>query len=335
MSHGGRLMNLLSKSSSLRAVPTGVYLFLGVFLLRLIVLVRLTGSQFLLPTAGDMQFYNEWALRILRGSWTEHTAFYGLPLYPFLLAGIYKICGYSPFVPGLLQAGCEGGTAVLLYQLSALVFPARGVADSAEEKKPSINVIGLGAVIGWAFFQPAQVYSVILMPTAWLVFVFWFVVWQIVKRREAPALWKLLLMGMLIGFTAMGIATILFLVPLVFAALFLRWAAPFSYRVAGTVAVIAGIFVGASPAWIHNAFVARDPVFLSAHSGVNFWIGNNPMANGYPRFPPGLHAGQQAMLQDSIATAEKAAGHPLKRSKVSAFWSQKARAWIQGHPLDW
>ena len=99
--------------------------------------------------------------------------------------------------------------------------------------------------------------------------------------------------------------------------------------------MIAGIFLGASPAWIHNCFIARDPVFLSAHSGVNFWIGNNSLANGYPKFPPGLHAGQQAMLKDSIATAEKAAGHPLKRSEVSAFWSQKARAWIQSHPLAW
>ena len=85
-------------------------------------MVRLTDSQFLLPNAGDMFFYNEWALRILRGNWTEHTAFYGLPLYAYLLAGIYKICGYSPFVPGLLQAGCEGGTAVLLYKLGSLVF---------------------------------------------------------------------------------------------------------------------------------------------------------------------------------------------------------------------
>ena len=98
---------------------------------------------------------------------------------------------------------------------------------------------------------------------------------------------------------------------------------------------MAGVFFGASPAWIHNYVVARDPVFLSAHSGVNFWIGNNPVANGYPKFPPGLHAGQEAMLQDSITTAEKAAGRPLKRSEVSKFWSAKASAWIHEHPGDW
>ena len=331
-------MNLIGQTRSLRAVPLGVYIFLGVFVLRLLVLVRLTESQFLLPSSGDMFFYNDWALRILRGNWTEHTAFYGLPLYAYLLAGIYKICDYSPFVPGLLQAGCEGGTAVLLYKLGALAFP--GDSDQAVEKPQRGadlrhgQVIGIAAAMGWAFFQPAQGYSVILMPTAWLVFVFWFVVWQIVQRGHAPSLWQLLLLGALIGFAAMGIATILFLVPLVLAALFFRWVAPLSYRSTGAIMVLAGVFLGASPAWIHNQFVAHDSVFLSAHSGVNFWIGNNPVATGYPRFPPGLHAGQEAMLKDSIASAEKAAGRPLKRSEVSSYWSQKAHDWIRRHPTD-
>jgi Flp pilus assembly protein TadD len=96
-----------------------------------------------------------------------------------------------------------------------------------------------------------------------------------------------------------------------------------------------GIGAGASPCWIHNYFIARDPVFLSAHSGVNFWIGNNPFATGYPRFPPGLHAGQKAMLQDSISTAEQVAGRPLKRSEVSAYWSKKANIYIRENFGSW
>ncbi len=318
------------KSFSLRHFPAAGWIFLGVFLLRLVVLVRLTDSQFLLPNAGDMQFYNNWALRILRGDWTTHTAFYGLPLYAYLLAAIYKVCGYSPFVPGLIQAALEGGTAVLLYKLGSKVF-----AGTAGREPRRGQVIGLLAAVGWGIFQPAEAYSVILMPTAWLVFVFWLLVWQVVKRAVAPKFGVLLLGGVLVGFTAMGIATVLFLVPLLLAALFLRWPGSTPGRVAGAALLLAGVFLGASPTWIHNYVVARDPVFLSAHSGVNFWIGNNPLANGYPKFPPGLHAGQEAMLQDSITTAEKAAGRPLKRSEVSKFWSAKASAWIHDHPGAW
>lgn len=311
------------------------WLFIGVFLLRLVVLVRLTDSQFLLPNAGDMQFYNNWALRILHRDWTSHTAFYGLPLYAYLLAAIYKVCGYSPFVPGLIQAGLEGGTAVLLYKLGSSAFTTKAEKEPLDGLPLRARAVGLLAAIGWAFFLPAEAYSVILMPTAWLVFVFWFLVWQIVKRTTAPKLSRLLLLGGLVGFTAMGIATVLFLVPLLIAALFLRWPGATSHRLTGAALLGAGVFLGASPAWIHNYFVASDPVFLSAHSGVNFWIGNNPLANGYPKFPPGLHAGQEAMLQDSITTAERTAGRPLKRSEVSAFWSEKARGWIHERPAAW
>src|SRR4051794_13560249 len=101
---------------------SGVYIFVAVMLLRVIVLARMTNSPFLLPAHGDMHFYNDWALRILRGEWTDHLAFYGLPLYPYLLAGIYKIFGYNPFMPALLQAGLDGATAAIIYQLAIRIF---------------------------------------------------------------------------------------------------------------------------------------------------------------------------------------------------------------------
>src|SRR6266478_120818 len=104
------------------ALSPSHYLFAVVFLLRLIVLMRLTGSAFLLPNSGDMHFYNEWAQRILHGQVTEHHAFYGLPLYPYLLASLYALFGYSPFIPGFLQAILDGGTAVLLYKLAVKIF---------------------------------------------------------------------------------------------------------------------------------------------------------------------------------------------------------------------
>src|SRR3982751_6681849 len=75
------------------------YLFAGVFLLRLIALERLSRSSMFLPARGDMHFYNEWAQRILRGDLEVHTAFYGLPLYPYWLAFLYRVFGYTPFIP--------------------------------------------------------------------------------------------------------------------------------------------------------------------------------------------------------------------------------------------
>jgi hypothetical protein len=310
----------------------GHYVFAFVFLVRLIALARLTSSPFLLPSGGDMYFYDDWAQQILHGRFTDHFAFYGLPLYAYLLAFLYKLFGYSPFVPGFLQACLDAGTAHVLYRLAIHIFRKDGEATG--------NLIGILAAGSWAFFVPAQAYSVILMPTAWLVFAFWFLVWQIVKAERAPSQLRCLAYGCLIGITAMGVATILFIVPLVLAALLLKprsdttARSPWVARGTAAVLLLVGVGAGTAPCWIHNYVVARDPVFLSAHSGVNLWLGNNPEATGYPHFP-GLRAGQAAMLKDSIDLAEAAAGKSLKRSEVSDYWSAKARTFISTNFGAW
>ncbi len=315
------------------SVPLAFLVFAAVLAVRLYVLLRFSASAFLLPNQGDMHFYNDWALRILHGQWTDHHAFYGLPLYPFLLASLYAVFGYTPFVPGFLQACADSGTAVILFGLARHLL-REDVAPAGRLGRG--EYVGFLAAAGWCFYTPAQAYSAILMPTSLAIFAFWAVVAQVVKRSSAPRLAMVLLLGVFIGFTAMGIATTLFLLPLFIGALFLKWndwsRAQLARAALSTALLLVGAGLGTMPCWAHNYFVAKDPVLLSAHSGVNFWIGNNPVANGYPKMPPGLHPGQEAMLQDSIRVAERAAGHPLKRGEVSRYWSDKAKAYIRAHP---
>jgi tetratricopeptide repeat protein len=314
--------------SRLRLQPVH-YVFAAVLLVRLFVLGRLAGSAFLLPTRGDMHFYDDWAQKVVGGQLTDHHAFYGLPGYAYLLAGLYKLCGYGPYVPELLQALLDAGTALLLYKISVALAPQPNGRRG--------QIVGLMAAAAWAFCVPAQTYAAVLMPTAWFIFVFWFILWRIIKSQSAPDWWEALLLGLLVGLTATAIATILFLIPLLVCAIGLKPAIPARshFRIVACALVLLGIAIGTSPCWLHNYFIARDRVFLSAHSGINFWIGNNPDANGYPRFPPGLRAGQAAMLQDSIDVAESVAGHPLKRGEVSQYWSAKARDYIADQPLAW
>jgi hypothetical protein len=308
------------------------YLFAAVFLLRLVALLHLSKSPLFLPASGDMHFYNEWAQRILHGEVAEPGAFYGLPLYPYLLASLYKLFGFSPFVPALIQVALDAGTAVLVYLLTLRLI----TGEKASTGSRGDRLVAALAAVAWGFYVPAQAYAIILMPTAWYVFVFWLIVWRIVRAGDGLGIRECLVLGLLIGITAMGIATILFLVPLVVAALVFKPIHHGTRRIAGAgAALVFGVCLGTMPCWVHNYFVARDPVFLSAHGGVNFWIGNNPTANGYPRFPPGLRAGQAAMLEDSITSAETVAGHPLKRSEVSAFWSAQAKDYIAQHLGDW
>lgn len=334
----------------LKRVPPGMAVFIGVMLLRLLVLFRSTDTLHFLPTQGDMKFYSDWALRIVGGQWTDHQAFYGLPLYAYLLAGLYALIGFQPYVALLLQAVAEGAIGWLIFRLAPLAFAdpteTAETAPRDEDHHPrQTSLIGAAAALGWALFVPAQAYSTILMPTTYFVAAFWFVIWWTLRERKSPLRAReFFLMGLFMGFVAMMVANILFLSGVVVAALCCKrsWvaalpaarAARWRLRVVAAILLCGGIGLGAAPCWIHNYFVAGEPVLLSAHSGINFWIGNNPEANGYPKVPGGMRADQEGLLRDSITFAQRHTGRPLRRFEVSAYWSAQAHAWIAGHPVE-
>jgi tetratricopeptide (TPR) repeat protein len=342
-----------SDSSAIRrlfaAIPHAVFVWLGAFLVQFLVLNMIAGSRHFLPDGDDMKFYNDWALKLLgQLAWkpgepnSPGTAYYGLPGYAYALAGIYKVTGgyshtFSPFLIAQLQAALNALTATWLFLLGRRVFGGGGDARRG-------TAIGLLAAAAWALFTPAQVFSAILMPTAWVVCAFWGVTYWLVCIHEkgAASWWRpWLWIGLLAGFVAMLVATILMLLPLVVFAIALTVGRgrPLRARILpalGTVAVLmAGVYAGCSPVWIHNYFVARDRVLLSAHDGLNFYLGNHANSNGYTSIPKGLRASQDGLLKDSLTIPEKELGHPLKRSEASAFWKKKGVDFIRGQPLAW
>jgi len=317
------------------------WLFLLTFTVRLYVIVRLSAMPFFLPNGGDMKFYSDWGLKIAHGFLTDHQSFYGLPGYPFILGILFKILNYDRFwvsiVAGLIQALADATTALFIWKLSIEAF-----SGPDREEMPRARLIGGIAAVGWAIYEPAQVFSAVLMPTAIAVAAFWYCVWELSRQRKKPfSVWAPWLpIGILIGFETMIVATILFLVPLALAAIISGWKrskieVSALRPVAAAVLLILGLSIGSSPCWVHNYFVAHEPVMLSAHSGLNFYVGNNPYATGYPKMPPGMSAAQQGMLKDSITLAEKAEGRPLKHYEVSQYWSARAHDYIASHRLEW
>ena len=314
-------------------------LFALTFAVRLLVLVRFSHSIHFLPDSDDMKFYSEWALRIAHGEWTDGKAFYGLPGYAYVLAAIYTVTGgFNPFAAGLLQAGFEGLIAVLIYKIALLSFGNRK-DEGGSGSRP--HLIGGAAALAWTCYLPAQTFSTILMPTVWLVLAFYGCVWWLLATDKATRWKPWLALGLATGVVAMLVATILFLVPLMLVAIVftVERGKPWRARLAGVAIAIAllvaGIYAGAAPAWLHNYFIAREPVMLSAHSGINFWIGNNPSATGYPKIPSGLRATQDGLLRDSITLAEEAAGRKLTRAEVSKYWSAKANDYIRENRPAW
>jgi tetratricopeptide (TPR) repeat protein len=293
--------------------------WLLVFVTRLVLLGRFVESPDFLPNGDDMKFYHDWGRRILAGQWTDGQAFYGLPGYAYALAIIYKIGGVNPYSIGLLQCALDACTALFILRIGDRVFRRE---------------VGLLAAFGWLAFTPAQAFTIILMPTSLVIAAFWGLVWWLVKTESAPPWHVWLRMGLLAGFVAMFVATILMLLPLVLVAILMRVRRPLPV-LAAVAALFGGVYLGCAPVWMHNYFVAREPVLLSAHSGLNYYIGNNAAATGYPKIPDGLRSSQEGLLRDSLTVAESEAGRKLTRAEVSAFWSAKAKKWIAENRAAW
>src|SRR4051812_38157324 len=214
------------RSSFLRRPETVV--FVVAILVRLWVLSRYIGTPYSGLQMGDMKFYHEWAVRILHGQLTDGHAFYGLPGYAYLLAGLYWVLGtdfpVNWMVIGALQSVCEALTAVLIFKFARVICTREtGTALSGGSLPPrSATVAAVLASLAYVLFVPAQTFSIILMPTAWLVCAYWWCVWQGVRPADPRALWRWLGLGLLVGGVAMMIATILFAIPLLLVAIALQ-----------------------------------------------------------------------------------------------------------------
>ena len=331
----------VSEPSAMMSRRLAFWLFALAFTVRLLVLIRFSHSPDFVPNGDDMKFYNDWALRIMHGTFTDGHAFYGLPGYAWCLAAIYSVFGFNPFPVGLLQCFFDAGTATLIFLIGSRVF--RGVSiKNGNSESVHAEMIGLVAAVGWVGCLPAQTFSMILMPTSWLIVAFWGCVWWLLNVNSTSVWRPWLAMGALIGVVATLVATIFFLLPLALFCIARTVAAdrPLRTRVpralAAAVILFAGVIAGCSPVLIHNRFVADDrALVLSAHVGLNLYMGNNALATGYPKIPPGLSASQEGLLRDSITLAEREAGHKLLRVEVSKHWSDKANAWIRENRGAW
>ena len=305
----------------------GSWIFFLTVVVRLYVLMRLYEGSYVVDNQGDMRFYHAWGVRIAEGQWTDHRAFYGLPGYAYILGALYKIIGIYPLIICFAQALVEGFVANLICNIANLIF-------SKAERPWFAQSVALTAGLGYVFYLPAQAFSAVLMPTVLLTAAYWAILCWCLTSKLPQRGWSIFGIGFGIGAMATIAASIFFTLPLVIAVLIRGEIRKFAFYSA---LLLAGVVLGCSPAILHNHLLAHDNVAISAHGGLNFFIGNNPEANGYLKIPSGLHASQEQMLTDSITVAEKAIGgtRPMKRAAISAYWSDQASAYIREHPAAW
>ena len=303
-------------------------LLLGIALValvtRLTYLSQIGRAPFFGLRIGDADAYHRWALQIAGGNWRGEGVFYQAPLYPYLLALVYRVLGSGPGMVRLVQLIVGAGSCVLL--------AAAGMELFGE----------LGAIAGvlLALYPPAIFLDGLLEKSALVTFLTAALLLALAVRRSTG---RDLLAGITLGLLTLTRENALALaVPILLWLIYGERARSAeavtlqrrsSWRSATT--FLAGCAIVLLPVAARNAAVGGDFTLTTSQFGPNFYIGNHAGARGtYDPLVTG-HGSAADERDDATRVAEAASGHPLTAGQVSAYWRGRALEFIRAHPLEW
>ena len=271
----------------------------------------------------DPKLYHEWALRICDGDWLGSGTFNLSPLYPYVLAMVYKIFGSGFEVGHILNVVLGTISVGLIWLLARTVFGWRESLAAAFFAATYPMFIYVGCDLALENIQ---------IPLNALLLI---ILWHGLHRRK---LWLLTLAGFLLALSTLARPNVLVFAPFALGCIALArmddatWRS-ILYRCA---AFSLGLVVGLAPCTARNWFVADDLILVTDSGGINFYIGNNAEANGYFNVPNWITGPQfgnpNAMHEFATNYAQEKVGHQLKASEVSKYWNAMAWNWIAQNP---
>ena len=272
----------------------------------------------------DARIFDDWALRIASGDWLGAPEVFILPpLYPYLMGIVYTAFGHAPKLIIALQATAGCASAILVYRLGARHFGAWA---------------GLFAGLLFATYGPQLFYEGMLLGTSGAVFLSLLGLTLISGNNKTHGHWGLA--GLVFGLSALMRPNILSAIPFL---LFGAWWAYHKAKPARLSMRLAGYFAGGLIlplllCGLRNGLVADDWVLMTAHGGINFYMGNHADAPGWFSAPAGMDAqitpdGAQGNLEGPRRVAEDALKRSLKASEVSSFWFNKGLAFWINDPI--
>jgi len=301
--------------------------FLAALGLRLLHLREIQAHDpFFAQASVDGAFYHAWALEILSGDWLGDGVLYLGPLYPMFMAGVYALLG--PSLPALkaVQAVLGAVSCVLVWGLARELFDRRVAALAG----------GLAVFYAMLVFYGGTVMIVNLQVPLVLG-----LVWALLRALRQPSFGRWVGCGLLLGLSALARQTTLLLAPVMALWLVFGMAGPATLgrRFALAASFGAAILALVLPFTAKNYVAGDDLVLLNSTGGANFYMGNQPGADGTWR-PPPISASYRldnprAMRDAFTGVAESEAGRPLKASEVSSFWLALGLEEVRADPERW
>ncbi len=287
---------------------------------RLLHVWQMTATPFATVLLGDAKGYDQWARRLAAGDWIGTDVFYQAPLYPYVLGAIYATPGADPVTARVVQALVGAGASVLLAAAAARLFGPRA---------------GVVAGLMLALYAPAIFLDGLLQKSVLDVFFVALIVHALARvLGGAPARRWWALVGVATGALALTRENALILVAVLAAWIWFRAEAAANRRQALT-AFALGVTLVLAPVAARNYAVGGGVYLTTSQFGPNFYIGNNATADGSYQSLRFGRGSPEFERTDATELAERATGRTLTPGEVSAYWRDRALAFITGQPGAW
>jgi tetratricopeptide (TPR) repeat protein len=296
-------------------MTAGVFAF--ALLWRAVHLWQLRRAPFFPLLMGDALGYDEWAQRIAGGDWLGHDVFYQAPLYPYVLAVLYRVVGHDLTIVRLFQILLGSAACALMTLTTGRLFNPRA---------------GLIAGLLLALCGPAIFFDGLLQKAALDLFFLCALLLAVAFLVERITFARALVAGVLLGCLALTRENALVLLPALLA--WMIWRVR-SHALTPVVALLLGLAIILAPVALRNFIVGGELHLTTAQAGPNFYIGNHEGASGL--YEPLRKARGNAAYerQDAIDLAQQAVGRRLTAGEVSSYWWRRGFDWIATHPIDW
>jgi len=287
------------------------------FALRALYVGQLTRSPLFDHPTMDARYHDQWARAIVAGQTFIDGPYFRAPLYPFFLAGIYRLFGDGYLGPRLVQALLGSLSCGLVFLLGRAAF-SRAVGA----------VAGFAAALYWVLIY----FDGELLITPLIVFLDLLVILLLLRGARKPGALIFGAAGLVLGLSTIARPNVLLFAPAVMVWLVV-WSGPrWGRGMAWAVCFGVGALVAVLPVTARNYLVGGDTVLIASQGGVNFYIGNNPDADGKTAIVPGTPPDWWGGYYAAIERAEQALGRKLKPSEVSRYYYGQAWQFIRQHP---
>ena len=316
--------------TSRRATVIAGTVFLFALAVRLIFIWQWNATPFGAKPIFDADTYDKLAQNIANGQLLRAAAFYMSPLYPYVLALIYKMFGHSFLAASLFNA--------LLGALSCAVLSLI-----------ALDCFGLPAALLTGALAAADrqliFYTAPIMKESLGFFLMTLFLAAVLRALRSGRTKYFFLSGALLGLLALVRGNAVLLAPVILLLAYMKHPPGCAFRAEktkiqslnGCAAFAIATILFIAPATLHNAIVSADFVLINYDGGFNLYMANSPSATGSIAAVPEEAGGvmRETSSNEEEGTthyAEQVRGRTLKPSEVSAFWRDKALAFIVQNP---